>query len=93
MSAAAVSPEARVDDSRDEGALERRVAALERRARAVQSNESEDRWSLAMRRVADALRARGVLGAVLYRVPRDYYDRPLAARAYVCPGRVLGLAG
>jgi hypothetical protein len=75
--------------------LEARVAALEKRVKCVPHNlivsaatavsESTDIESLppAVARVARDLLKRGVLGSALVKVPADYYDRSLKARAEI----------
>lgn len=61
-------------------ALVARLVRLEAVARAVQSNVDEER-SEYYERVADDLLSKGVLGAVLFRVPPDYYSLSLPQRA------------
>lgn len=67
--------------------LETRVRAAEDAAFAVPSNCAESSFSAPVLRVKSTLLSKRVAGAALFRVPRDYYDHPLAARAAIlgCP--------
>jgi prolyl-tRNA editing enzyme YbaK/EbsC (Cys-tRNA(Pro) deacylase) len=67
--------------------LQARLRAAESAARSVPSNIPADAMPPTCARVVADATAKGVLGSALYRVPPDYYDRPLAARAQLlgCP--------
>lgn len=63
------------------------MRAVEDAALSVPSNCAESSLSAPALKVVSTLRAKRVAGAALFRVPADYYDRPLASRAAIlgCP--------
>jgi prolyl-tRNA editing enzyme YbaK/EbsC (Cys-tRNA(Pro) deacylase) len=67
--------------------MEARVAALERRALAVQTNVARAQLTERERRVVDAAANAELLGSAVVRVPSTYYQIPLARRAELlnCP--------
>lgn len=75
------------DDTQRTAALAARLASCEAAAATVQSNFELASAPEPVRRVAANVAARRLLGAALFRVPADYYGRPLAERAALlrCP--------
>jgi len=62
-------------------ALYSRLALVESKARSTQSNVDEASRSEYFLRVEADIARKGILGTVIYRVPRDYYELPLVQRA------------